>query len=73
VGELLVVERECLPSAVVTSSESGTFPTLTPGLPVVVQAALAAGFMTRATPTSPRVGPRNMRAAARMASFFNMT
>ena len=67
----VVFSVKVCPSAVVTSSESGTGPT-TPGPEAlaVVQEALAPGLKIIPTPKSRRAGLNSTSMAAMTASFF---
>lgn len=58
------------PFAVVTTRESGTFPTVSPD---EARHAMAVGFTTSPTVTSPRVGASNIKATTAIASFFIMS
>ncbi|WP_252923507.1 hypothetical protein [Cutibacterium avidum] len=66
----VVFSVKVCPSAVVTSSESGTGPTTDGPLVLVVQEALAPGLNIIPTPKSRRAGLNSTSMAAMTASFF---
>ncbi|WP_297749721.1 hypothetical protein [uncultured Tessaracoccus sp.] len=66
----VVFSVKACPSAVVTSSESGTGPTTDGPVVLVVQEALAPGLNIIPTPNRSRAGLNSTSTAAITASFF---
>ena len=66
----VVFSVKVCPSAVVTSSESGTGPTTDGPVVLVVQEALALGLKIIPTPKSMRAGLKSTSTVAMTASFF---